>query len=179
MLATLLVLICVVVRVLPHPPNMAPVGAAGVLAGRTLPTGLAIAVVVAAMALSNIALSLMHGWPAFGWGSPFIYAGFIAQVIIARALRQRRGGALMAAVAGATAFFVLSNLGVWAVGGLYPRSAAGLGACFVAAVPFFGYSLVGDLLWTIALTAAHRAIGRRLAAHPAWVRPEALAAPAL
>ncbi len=85
MLATLLVLICVVVRVLPHPPNMAPVGAAGVLAGRTLPTGLAIAVVVAAMALSNIALSLLHGWPAFGWGSPFIYAGFVAQVVIARA----------------------------------------------------------------------------------------------
>jgi hypothetical protein len=36
MLPTLLVILCVVLRVLPHPPNLAPVGAAAVFAGRTL-----------------------------------------------------------------------------------------------------------------------------------------------
>ena len=129
MLAALLILVCVVVRVVPHPPNIAPVGAAGVLAGRTMPPALAVAVVVIAMAVSNVALALIHGWPAFGCGALFVYAGFAAQVLIARALRRVRGGALHAAVLGAGAFFALSNLGVWVVGGLYPRTLAGLGAC--------------------------------------------------
>ena len=46
MLPVLLVAVCVVLRVVPHPPNFAPVGASAVLAGRTLRP-------VAALALVN------------------------------------------------------------------------------------------------------------------------------
>ena len=92
-----------------------------------------------------------------------------AQVLLGRALRRRRGGAIAAAVLGATAFFVLSNLGVWALSSMYPRDGAGLIACYVAALPFFGATLVGDVLWTIALALAWRAAARRLADRPRWV----------
>jgi hypothetical protein len=179
MLALLLVLVCVVLRILPHPPNFAPVGASGVLAGRTMRLPLAIAVVVASMALSNIVLARIHGYDAFGWGSLFVYAGFVLQVVLARALRRVRGGAIAAAAVGAVGFFVLSNLGVWAVGSLYPRDLAGLGACFVAALPFFAGTLAGDVLWTVVLVSVHRAVGRRLAGRRAWVSADSLAAPAL
>mgnify|MGYP000996622127 CR=1 FL=1 len=160
-LPLLLIALCVVLRILPHPPNFAPVGAAGVLGGRTL-----------------------HGYEAFGWVSLFVYGGFVAQVVIARALRRVRGGAIGAAVLGAVTFFLLSNLGVWAAGTLYPPTAAGLWACFLAAVPFFAGTLAGDVLWTVVLVGAHRAIGQRIAARAGargarWVDPATLERPAL
>ena len=179
MLAFLLVLLCVVLRIVPHPPNFAPVGATGVLAGRTMSLPAALMVVIASMAISTVVMARIGGYDAFGWESLFIYGGFALQVVIARALRHVRGGAIAAALAGATGFFLLSNFGVWAVGSLYPRDAAGLWACFVAALPFFGGTLAGDLLWTVVLVSAHRAVGRRLAGRRWWVRDEALAAPAL
>jgi hypothetical protein len=161
MLAVPLLLLCVLVRIAPHPPNMAPVGAAAVLAGRTLPPGVALALTAATMALSDLCLAAIHGWQPFGPISLFIHAGFAAQVLIARALRRVRGGALAAALFGGTAFFVTSNLGVWLLSGMYPRDAAGLVACYVAALPFWAATLVGDAAWTVALTSIHAALSRR------------------
>lgn len=179
MLAVLLVFVCAFFRVIPHPPNFAPVGATGVLAGRTLRPLTAIAVTLAAMALADVALAMIHGWQPFGLGTLFIYGAFAAQVMIARALRRRRGGAVGAAVLGACLFFVLSNFGVWAVGSLYPRTFDGLVACYVAAIPFFGATLAGNVLWTIALVLAWRAIAERLARRRAWVPADSLEAAAL
>jgi hypothetical protein len=162
MLTPILVLLCTVFRIVPHPPNVAPVGATAVLAGRTMSPGAAVALTLAAMAISDLALAAIHGWPPFSGQTPFVYAGFTAQVAIARALRRVRGGAIAAAIVGATAFFAISNLGLWALG-MYPRTAAGLVACYTMALPFFTRTLVGDVAWTIALVLVWRWIARRRA----------------
>ena len=159
-LAAWMILLCAVGRIVPHPPNFAPVGAVGVLAGRTMTRARAIAITLAAMLLSDAALSAIHGWPLLDATLPFRYAGFAAYALLAHALRGRRGGALAAAGLGAVAFFLLSNLGVWA-SGAYGYTAAGLEACYVAAIPFFGRTLAGDLLWTVALVLAFRAVAAR------------------
>ena len=39
------------------------------------------------------------------------------------------------------------NFGVWATSGMYPRDLGGLGASYVAAIPFFHNSLAGDLIF--------------------------------
>jgi hypothetical protein len=41
-------------------------------------------------------------------------------------------------------FFVVSNFTVWAEWGMYPKSLAGLGACYFAALPFFRNSIVSE-----------------------------------
>ena len=171
MLAAALILLCTIVRIVPHPPNFAPVGASGVLAGRTMRPLTAIAVTLAAMAISDLALSWIHGWRPFGPGTLFIYGGFAAQVLIARGLRRRRGGAIAAALLGGTVFFVLSNLAVWLFSPMYPHTAAGLWACYVAAVPFFAATLAGDVVWTIVLVQAWQ-----LGARWGLARPEEAAA---
>ena len=176
MLAVLLVLVCAFFRIIPHPPNFAPVGATAVLAGRTMRPLTAIVVTLAAMTLSSAVLGWMHGWQAFGIGTLFVYSGFAAQVLIARALRKVRGGAIGAALLGACVFFAVSNFGVWAMGGLYPRTLAGLEACYIAALPFFGATLAGDVLWTIALVLGWRSIAERLAGRRAWVSDDSLEA---
>lgn len=164
-----MIVLCVVLRVLPHPPNFAPVGATAVMAGRTMPPWLALATVCIAMFLADLALARIHGYAVVSLVTPFIYAGFATQMLLGRWLRARSGGAIAAAILGSCAFFVLSNAGVWAFGSLYPLTAAGLSACFVAAIPFFGATLAGDVLWTVALSLAYRPLAKRLEHRPAWV----------
>jgi hypothetical protein len=64
-------------------------------------------------------------------------------------LASKRSAVRVAAfsLAGSTLFFLITNLGVWAYDALYPRTAAGLLACYTAAIPFFQSSLVGDLIY--------------------------------
>jgi hypothetical protein len=45
-------------------------------------------------------------------------------------------------------FFILTNLGVWALTPLYPKTLSGLSECYVAALPFFRNTLAGDLLYS-------------------------------
>jgi len=48
-------------------------------------------------------------------------------------------------------FFLISNFGVWAAGTVgYPKTLAGLGACYVAAIPFFQRGIASDVLFSAA-----------------------------
>jgi hypothetical protein len=42
--------------------------------------------------------------------------------------------------------------------GLYPMTAAGLVACYVAALPFFRNTLTSTVVYSVALFAGHQAI---------------------
>lgn len=164
-----MIALCAILRVAPHPPNLAPVGATAVIAGRTMPRWVAIATVLVAMFVGDVLLAWTRGYPIVNPTTPFVYAGFAIQAVLGRALVRRRGGAIAAAVIGACAFFVISNLGLWITGDFYPHTGAGLSACFVAAIPFFERTLVGDVVWTVALSLAYAAIARRLAHRRAWL----------
>ncbi len=48
-------------------------------------------------------------------------------------------------------FFLASNFAVWAVWQMYPRTLAGLGACYVAALPFFRNSVTSELCSSLLL----------------------------
>ncbi len=58
-----------------------------------------------------------------------------------------------AAVSASVSFFVLSNFAVWAVWPTYPKTAAGLAACYVAAIPFFRSQFASDLIFTAVIFA--------------------------
>jgi hypothetical protein len=169
MLPALLVVLCVVLRIVPHPANFAPVGATAVFAGRTMKPWMAIALVAVTMFVGDLVLAGLHGYPVVSFVTPFVYGGFCVQALLGRLLRSKKGGAIGAAVGGSVAFFVLSNFGVWAGGAMYPHTADGLGACYVAAIPFFGGTLLGDIVWTLVLSAAYRPVAARLESRALWV----------
>jgi hypothetical protein len=169
MLPTLFVALCVVFRIVPHPPNVAPVGATAVFAGRTLPPWAAIAVVAIAMFIGDVILAGMHGYPVVTWLTPFVYGGFFVQALLGRALRSRRGGVIAAAGLGSMSFFFLSNVGVWIGGSMYPHDASGLIDCYIAAIPFFGRTLTGDIIWSLLISAAYRPLAARLEKRRRWV----------
>ncbi|MBB5058656.1 hypothetical protein HDF16_003370 [Granulicella aggregans] len=49
-------------------------------------------------------------------------------------------------LASSVSFFVISDFMVWAAGGMYPATAAGLGACYVAAIPFLANDLISTAI---------------------------------
>lgn len=163
MIPSLFLVLSVVFRVVPHPPNFAPVGALAVFAGRTTKPWMALLLVTLTMLSGDSILASVHGYPLFTLVTPFVYLGFFLQTLLGRALRARKGGAVVAALGGAVAFFLVSNIGVWVSGGLYPRSFAGLCTCFVAALPFFANTILGDVVWTVALSLAYRPLARYFA----------------
>jgi hypothetical protein len=48
-------------------------------------------------------------------------------------------------------FYLVTNLGVWLTGTWYPHTISGLISCYVAAIPFAKWTLIGDLSYTVAL----------------------------
>ena len=48
-------------------------------------------------------------------------------------------------------FFAVTNLAVWAFSAMYPHTAAGLAACYAAALPFLPQTVIGDLFWAAVL----------------------------
>ena len=134
-------------RLLPHPWNFTPVAAMALFGGARFQTRLAaFTVPLAAMALSDLVLGLHVTLPA-------VYLSFALTVMIGRRLRDGAGwmkvggGAILSSVL----FFVVTNFAHWALTGIYPKTAAGLSACFIVAVPYFRNMLAGDLFYTALL----------------------------
>ena len=128
-------------RLLPHPPNFTPVLAAALFCGGLLPPGRALLVPLGAMFASDLALGL-HG------GMAGVYLAVALCVLLGRLLPPQRGPrpALGGALAASVLFFAVTNFAVWLAGDFYPPTAAGLLACYVAALPFFHHTLLSTLL---------------------------------
>jgi hypothetical protein len=136
-----------VLRLVPHPPNFAPIGAMALFSGAYLGRrGLAFAAPLGALLLSDAIIG-------FYAGMEFVYASVALIVLIGWAVRARvsplRVGA--AAIASSVLFFVITNFGTWLSSGMYPHDAAGLAACYIAAIPFFQNTVAGDLVYAALL----------------------------
>lgn len=152
-------------RIAPHPPNFAPIGAIALFGGAVLPRRLAIMVPLAALILSDAALGF-YALPGMAW----VYGSFVMIAVIGMALRQRRTPLRIAgaALGSSVLFFLVTNFGEW-FGPLYPHTLAGLWTDYVAAVPFYWNTLVSDLGYALALFAVYDSalrLARRHAAYP-------------
>lgn len=162
--AGLLVALCAAVRIghfeglLPLPPNAAPLVGVALLAGFILPSrALAFAVPVAAMVVSDAWIGTYNVPVMIA-----VYTALLVPVALSRLVRQkfslvRLGGSTLVST---LVFFVSTNFAVWAFGTWYTRTWAGLVECFVAALPFLKYNIVGDLMWTSILFGIYAAAMR-------------------
>lgn len=150
-----IVLTAAMARLLPHPPNCTPIAAMALFGGASFAgRRAALFVPLLAMYLSDLVLGFFVY--DFGWyhGSmPYVYGSFALIAGLGLWLRRRRTPLRIAAtaLAGSVLFFLITNFGVWAGGSLYPKTAEGLIACYVAAVPFFRNTLAGDAFFTAVL----------------------------
>lgn len=153
------IVVAALTRMLPHPPNFAPIAAMALFGGAYLNNKkLAYLLPLIGMLFSDFALQLMYwtgfrAFPGFHSGMLWVYAAFIAIVAIGHLLNGKVnfGKVAGAGFAGSLLFFAVTNFGVWATGTMYGPGIDGLVACYTAAIPFFHYTLLGDAFYIIAL----------------------------
>lgn len=159
-LAITIVLVGALMRLVPHPDNVTPLAALALFGGTLFSGAWALLVPLAAIMLSDALLGL-HGTILFTWGSVLLIALLGLWVRGQPNWRRIAGGSL----AGSTAFFLITNFGVWWVGHAqewYPRTWAGLMECYVAAIPFYRQAALGDLAYAALLFGAYRLAATRL-----------------
>lgn len=154
-------------RLVPHPPNFTPVGGVALFGGARLRGWQAYCVPLLAMLITDPILSRMAGYPAYSWATLVIYSCFLINVLLGRVFLRRSYNALgiaSTAVLGSIQFFVITNFFVWLPGGsMYAHNLNGLLECYVAALPFFGRTLLADLFYSGVLFSAHALLSRTFA----------------
>ncbi len=105
------------------------------------------------MIISDLILGLYHPALMISVYLSMLLAGMIG-VLLRRSRLQGRNWAWMTKVVGASlvmssVFFLLTNGACWLFFDTYPKTIWGLISSYAAGLPFFGRTLMGDLLFTV------------------------------
>jgi xanthosine utilization system XapX-like protein len=104
-------------RLAPHPPNFAPIGATGLFSGMRLRGWQAYLVPLIAMLLTDPIRSAMEGhFPAYSAMTVVIYASMLVYVFLGRTLLSNASGPgriALVCLLGSTQFFLVTNFFVW------------------------------------------------------------------
>ena len=150
-----------------HLPNFAPVAAMALFAGYFFRSALlATAVPLAVMGLSDLQIG------GYDWRMMALVYGMLAAPVALRGVLRRHleierakwasavralTGLVGCSLAASVLFFVTTNFGSWLWFTMYEHSWAGLAHCYVQALPFFRYTLTGDMLFALVLFGGYAA----------------------
>jgi Family of unknown function (DUF6580) len=149
-MVTLMVVAAAFARLIPHPPNFTPVAAIALFGGAYYSKkSIAYLIPLAAMFTTDLIL----GFHNTMWA---VYLSFIIIVGLGMIMLRKKNikNVVVASLISSVLFFVLTNAAFWLTGTMYPVTLAGLSACFIAAIPFFQNTLIGDLVFTGVMFAA-------------------------
>jgi hypothetical protein len=142
-------------------PNFAPVAALALFAGYYFRSwAMAVCVPLGVMVVSDAFIG------AYDWRMMAVVYGMLALPVALRSplrryldvsqngLRRALGavaGLVACSLCASLAFFFVTNFGSWLWYDMYEHTWAGLMVCYTQAIPFFRYTLTGDLLFAFSL----------------------------
>ena len=133
----LLIIIATLSRVIPHPPNFTPITAIALFSITRLDNKLL------ASLIPLICLYISDLFLGFYSINIFVYSSFLLISLLGNYIGKIN---LSSVVLSSILFFTISNFGVWLLG--YPRTIEGFLTCYVNAIPFFGFTILGDLIYS-------------------------------
>jgi hypothetical protein len=138
----IIIILAVLLRLVPHPANVAPIAAMALFGGVYLDKKY-VFLPLLAMFISDLFLG-------FHASMPMVYASFVLIGLIGLWLKTHKTVPLVlsASVASSLIFFLLTNFNYWYATPLYPKTFEGLFQSYMMALPFFRNSLFGDLFYT-------------------------------
>lgn len=159
MAAYFVLLLAVLSRILPHSfhatgMNFTAVGGSLLFFGSRRSRWQSLVAMAALMMTDYYLTMYAYGMSFRPSGYLVTWAWYAGVCLLGHELLQGKTSALRvtgAVLGSATSFFVLSNFAVWVGSAMYPHSAAGLMACYAAAIPFFQNDLVSTGLTAGAL----------------------------
>ena len=134
-------------RFVPHPPNFTSLLALSfyvpVLFGlRYLP------VLLISFAITDLIIGY-HTGTHWTWGSVLVI-GLMSQYF-----NKNINHRLLGSLVGAFIFFLITNFGVW-LSGMYSFTLDGFINCYIFAIPFFTYSLISTILFSLLIEAGYQ-----------------------
>jgi len=145
------ILIAVLIRLIPHVPNVTPVTAMALFGGAFFSNR------YAAMALPLIVMLLSDLFLGFSWITIFVYSAFLLVSLIGLFYNKI---SFKTIIFSSLSFFIITNFGVWLIG--YPKTWAGLSECYTLALPFFRNSLIGDFAYSGLLLYGYKFASKRM-----------------
>lgn len=166
----IIILLVALLRLFPHPPNFAPVGAMALFGGVYLSRKYSIVTIISTLLISDYFLLYINpfssDWINFStFYSPvalfhsttiFVYGSFIINILIGWLISKNKSiltigaGSLLASLQ----FFLITNFAVWAMGA-YARGLDGLIQSYIMGLPFFKFTLFGDAYYAVAIFGAY------------------------
>ncbi len=142
----LLIILGVAGRLLPHPPNFTPVAAIALFSGFFFSNRyVSYFAVLAIMAFTDLLIGL------YEYKLMLVIYGAMLFPFVFRALLRSKLSAFrigIATVSGSVFFFITTNFAVWLFADWYSKSFEGLIQCYIAGLPFFKNTLLGDFFWS-------------------------------
>ena len=159
----LIIALAIAARFIPGAANFSPVYAGLLFGGVYLKRRDSIWFPILLLAGSDLLVNSLLYQMSFQSMQILNWLGFAAIVMVGWWLQKRitARNVLMASVAGPSVFFLISNFAVWIGGGMYPPTFGGLAACYAAAIPFYGNSLISGVLFSGILFGAYEYYLRR------------------
>ena len=132
-----IIIVAVLSRLVPHPPNFTPITAIALFSIINFKNKyLALSVPLICLFISDLILGI-------SLINLFVYFSFILISTVGYFLKKIN---LTSVLSSSVIFFVVTNFGVWLIG--YPKTVEGFITCYVAALPFFGWTIAGDLFYS-------------------------------
>ena len=157
-------------RLLPHMPNFAPITAMALFGGVYLQKKYAFVIPLLAMLISDYLLLYVNPFasPMFNFSHllppqalfhsalPIVYLSFIISGLAGLWLKNHKTPVfiVLAAAFCSIQFFLLTNGAAWLVG-MYGPGLSGLTAAYIAGIPFFQGTMLGDFFYTTLLFGAY------------------------
>ena len=165
-----LIFIAALSRIIPHPHNFTPVGGIAVFGsyflGRKIWAFLVplFSLWLSDLFINNIIYPIQYpqyyeGFTLFG--SFWVYGSFLLMIPIAWGLLSTFTLPRLAITGFSTAslFFLVTNFGSWLNNPIYPQNFSGLLTSYVAGLPFFQNTLLGDICYLVILFGATKVSG--------------------
>ena len=151
-IAIAIIILAAASRLIEHPFNFTPIVAMSIFAGCYLKKYWVIALPLGAMLVSDYFIGF-YDWQVMA----SVYASIAVAVGIGWLLSKRLKwySVGLSALVASVAFFILTNLAVWAFFPWYPHTWAGLLNCFTLALPFFRNTLAGNIVYSGVLFGAY------------------------
>jgi len=153
--ALVFILIGVSLRLLPHPPNFAPIAAIALFGGVYLSKKISLVIPILALLISDIFLGFYQYSLII-----FVYGSFLLCVLLGFWLKKHKKWHIVlgASLSCSFIFFFLTNFSVWAFTSWYPKTFSGIIQCYLMALPFLKNTAIGDLFYVSLFFAAYEIV---------------------
>lgn len=139
----------IILRLIPHPANFAPIAAMALFGSVYLPKKYALGIPLVALFISDYFIGFYDSFVMLS-----VYGSFLLIGILGFWLKKHKNFYTIVGMSffSSILFFIITNFAVWAIPhSLYPHTWQGLTQSYIMGLPFFRNTVLGDLFYVGAM----------------------------